>query len=114
LGILKDAQVFGRDHFDNNKIFTLNTRNWSNLTFYFDELHRNGLKAVLILDSAVAVNDSTYPPYRDGLSKQVFIKWPPGKSPDSTETGSDIMIGYVSIKATLYLLYCVLKIKETL
>ena len=63
---------------------------------YFDELHRKGMKTVMILDPALVVNDTNYSPYLNGVKNNVFIKWPQGQSPDITETGSDIMLGYVS------------------
>jgi hypothetical protein len=53
------------------------------------------MKSVLILDTALVVNDSTYQPFNSGLKSQVFVKWPPNQSPDAAEVKSDIMIGYV-------------------
>ena len=51
------------------------------------------MHVVPILDPALLRNP-TYKPYSTGLSTDVYIKFPAGLSPDSAETGSDIMLGW--------------------
>lgn len=51
------------------------------------------MHVVPIVDPALLRNP-TYEPYSTGLSADVYIKFPPGLSPDIAETGSDIMLGY--------------------
>jgi alpha-glucosidase (family GH31 glycosyl hydrolase) len=68
---------------------------------YFDELHRRGMKTVMILDPALVVDDKNYSPHDNALKADVYVKWPEGENPDYSYTNSSIMIGYVIIKKTL-------------
>lgn len=89
-----DTHVADIDHFDQRKDFTIDPDKFKELPEYFDELHRKGMKTVMILDPALVVNDTSYWPFNDGLKNNVFIKWPNGTSPDRNETKNDIMLGY--------------------
>lgn len=44
-----DTQVADIDHFDKRKDFTIDPINWSGLPQYFEDLHRMGMKTVLLL-----------------------------------------------------------------
>ena len=112
-----DTQVADIDHFDKRKDFSIDPINWAGLPEYFDELHRTGMKTVLLLDPFIMINDtSAYWPYTTGREKDIFIKWPKDfENPDFADTnGSQIMLGYVSwfsvlrfkkISFQLYLFY---------
>lgn len=92
-----DTQVADIDHFDQRKDFTIDQKNWAGLPAYFDKLHEQGMKTVLLLDPGLVVNDTSYWPFTTGLQNKVFIEWPKGKSPDFNEYKNDIMLGYVRI-----------------
>ncbi|CAF1092425.1 unnamed protein product, partial [Brachionus calyciflorus] len=89
-----DTQVADIDHFDRRQDFTIDEQKWKELPKYFDYLHSKGMKTVLLLDPALVINETNYWPYETGRQKDIYIKWPPGQSPDFAETGSDIMLGY--------------------
>ena len=91
-----DTQVADIDHYNKRKSFTIDPVNWSGLPQYFDELHKRGMKTVMILDPALSVNEPDYPPTAEGIKDDVFITWPKGQSPDSAEIQNDIMLGYVN------------------
>ena len=40
-------------------------------------------------------NDTDYAPYDRGLELDVFVKWPPGESPDFDIYGNDNLLGWV-------------------
>ena len=44
-----DTQVADIDHFDKRKDFSIDPINWKNLSQYFDDLHKIGMKTVLLL-----------------------------------------------------------------
>lgn len=91
-------QVADLDHYHNKKPFTIDpTQNWSNLSLYFDQLRTWwGMRTVLVLNSAMISNETDYWPFRTGLERDVFVKWPSSQNPDFDETKSDIMLGYVT------------------
>jgi alpha-glucosidase (family GH31 glycosyl hydrolase) len=92
-----DTQVADIDHFDRRLDFTIDpSEKWAALPEYFDYLHEIGMKTVLILDPAIAVEIPDYWAYTTAREKEVFIEWP-GENPDFEYTNSSIMLGYVTI-----------------
>ncbi len=48
-------------------------------------------------DPFLISNETGYRPFDLGLERDVFIKWPPGLSPDHDVNQNDILLGWVSI-----------------
>ena len=46
---VQDVQYADIDHYDNNKVFTIDEVSFAGLSEYFDQLRREGLRTVIIL-----------------------------------------------------------------
>ncbi len=86
------------DHYDERKVFTVDPIKWRGLNEYFEEIEREGMKTIMILDPFLIANYSDYPPYQRGFDKKAFIEWPEDyANPDYADTNSSVMLGYVCI-----------------
>jgi len=79
LGIPLDVQHADIDYMDKQKDFTVDQVNYRGLKEYFQELHQQGLRTIIILDPGIANSDS-YQPLIDGKENDVFIKWDDGQN----------------------------------
>lgn len=83
--LLQDVQWADIDYMDGKKDFTLNSTSFGDLPALVDEIKSGGLRFIIILDPAIAVDDS-YQSYLNGLEKDVYVKWanesikPPGQN----------------------------------
>ena len=66
------------DYMDHYKVFTIDSDRFPSLKRLTKYLSQKGIKIVTIIDPTVKV-DSNYEIYQDGLSKDVFCKFPNGK-----------------------------------
>ncbi len=82
---MKDVQWVDIDYMDGKKDFTLDMTNFAELPSLADEIKNDGYHFVIILDPAIAADDS-YSSYIKGVEKDVFVKWanssikPPGQT----------------------------------
>lgn len=95
-GIPLDIQYADIEHFQNQMDFTIDRDKFKELPEYFKELQSKGMHVVPIVDPALVIDRGqfNYKPYLDGVTNDVYIKWPKNLSPDYAETNSDTMIGY--------------------
>ncbi|XP_063997508.1 maltase-glucoamylase-like, partial [Pogoniulus pusillus] len=84
-GIPHDVQYSDIDYMQRQMDFTLSPR-FSGLPALIEKMQREGMRFVLILDPAIAANDSHYLAFERGLQEDIFIKWP---------NSSDIVYGKV-------------------
>ncbi|KAG7505007.1 lysosomal alpha-glucosidase [Solea senegalensis] len=72
----KDVQWNDLDYADKQRIFTFDPRRFGDLPEMVEEFHRRGIKYILILDPGISSTSptGTYPPFDDGLKRDVFIK----------------------------------------
>uniref|UniRef100_A0A3P8WJY7 Lysosomal alpha-glucosidase n=1 Tax=Cynoglossus semilaevis TaxID=244447 RepID=A0A3P8WJY7_CYNSE len=86
-GFPLDVQWNDLDYADKRRIFTFDPQRFGDLPEMVEEFHQRGLKYILILDPGISSTSrpGTYPPFDDGLKRDVFIK---------NVTG-DILIGKV-------------------
>ncbi|XP_033998403.1 lysosomal alpha-glucosidase-like isoform X2 [Trematomus bernacchii] len=98
-----DVQWNDLDYANKRRVFTFDPWRFGDLPQMVDEFHKIGMKYILILDPGISSSSppGTYPPFDDGLKRDVFIKnstgqiligkvWPgPTAFPDFTnpETG---------------------------
>ncbi|KAI9514722.1 hypothetical protein NQZ68_030911 [Dissostichus eleginoides] len=98
-----DVQWNDLDYANKRRVFTFDPWRFGDLPQMVDEFHKSGMKYILILDPGISSSSppGTYPPFDDGLKRDVFIKnstgqiligkvWPgPTAFPDFTnpETG---------------------------
>ncbi|NXX42547.1 MGA protein, partial [Tricholaema leucomelas] len=80
-----DVQYSDIDYMLRQMDFTLSPR-FSGLPALVEKIQREGMRFVLILDPAIAANDSNYLAFERGLQEDIFIKWP---------NSSDIVYGKV-------------------
>ncbi|XP_017277311.1 lysosomal alpha-glucosidase isoform X1 [Kryptolebias marmoratus] len=82
-----DVQWNDLDYADKRRVFTFDPRRFGDLPEMVQEFHEGGMKYILILDPGISSTSpsGTYPPFEDGLKRDVFIK---------NATG-DILIGKV-------------------
>lgn len=74
-----DVQYADIDYMERQMDFTL-SQNFSGLPSLVDKMRSDGMKIIIILDPAIAVNETKdYPPFRRGIEKDVFIKWADGR-----------------------------------
>lgn len=93
---LQETQFADIDHYDEKYDFTIDPIKWKGLPEYFDELSKNGLRTVIILDPAIGIERADYWPYTTGRDHDVFIRWPSDKqNPDYNITNSSVMLGAV-------------------
>ncbi|XP_034449680.1 lysosomal alpha-glucosidase isoform X3 [Hippoglossus hippoglossus] len=71
-----DVQWNDLDYADKRRIFTFDPRRFGDLPEMVEELHEGGMKYILILDPGISSTSppGTYPPFDDGLKRDVFIK----------------------------------------
>ena len=68
------------DHFEKQKDFTYDMVAFNGLPQYVDELKRQGIRFITILDPALVTNNN-YEPYVWGNQLDVWIKWPSNNNP---------------------------------
>jgi alpha-glucosidase len=72
-----DTIVFDIHYMDEYKIFTWNRRDFSDPEQLLNELRKMGFHVVVMCDPGIKV-ESGYKAYEDGVTKDVFIKYPDG------------------------------------
>uniref|UniRef100_A0A3Q1ES03 Lysosomal alpha-glucosidase n=1 Tax=Acanthochromis polyacanthus TaxID=80966 RepID=A0A3Q1ES03_9TELE len=94
-----DVQWNDLDYASKRRVFTFDPWRFGDLPEMVDEFHQRGMKYILILDPGISSSSppGTYPPFDDGLKRDVFIKnatghvligkvWPgPTAFPDFTD-----------------------------
>lgn len=78
-----DVQWTDIDAFDGYRDFSINPNGFSDLSEFVDELHKEGLRYVPMVDCAISSDSSLsgqYPPMDDGLAMNVFVKNPDGSN----------------------------------
>ncbi|XP_077637197.1 putative maltase-glucoamylase 2 [Crocuta crocuta] len=70
-----DVQHVDIDYMDRKLDFTLSP-NFQNLGLLIDQMKKNGMRFILILDPAISGNETHYPTFKRGQENNVFIKWP--------------------------------------
>ncbi|VFV32862.1 maltase-intestinal-like [Lynx pardinus] len=70
-----DVQHVDIDYMDRKLDFTLSP-SFQNLSLLIDQMKKNGMRFVLILDPAISGNETHYPTFKRGQENNVFIKWP--------------------------------------
>uniref|UniRef100_A0ABI7Z2Y0 P-type domain-containing protein n=1 Tax=Felis catus TaxID=9685 RepID=A0ABI7Z2Y0_FELCA len=70
-----DVQHVDIDYMDRKLDFTLSP-SFQNLGLLIDQMKKNGMRFVLILDPAISGNETHYPTFKRGQENDVFIKWP--------------------------------------
>ncbi|XP_043925917.1 maltase-glucoamylase, intestinal-like [Protopterus annectens] len=75
-GIPYDVQYADIDYMDRQMDFTLGEK-FRRLPEIIDKMHSEGMRVVVILDPAIAGNETDlYPAFTNGVKQNVFIKWP--------------------------------------
>ncbi|XP_068605748.1 lysosomal alpha-glucosidase [Brachionichthys hirsutus] len=71
-----DVQWNDLDYADKRRVFTFDPDRFGDLPEMVEEFHKRGLKYILIVDPGISSTSppGTYPPYDDGLKRDVFIK----------------------------------------
>ncbi|XP_044102676.1 probable maltase-glucoamylase 2 [Neovison vison] len=67
-----DVQYSDIDYMDGNKDFTTDEKAFPNLSNFINDLHKQGLKYVIIMNPGI-LNNSDYQPYMNGSHKRVWI-----------------------------------------
>ncbi|XP_064343868.1 probable maltase-glucoamylase 2 [Camelus dromedarius] len=70
-----DVQHVDIDYMDRKLDFTLSS-SFQNLGLLIEQMKKNGMRFILILDPAISGNETQYPPFTRGQENNVFIKWP--------------------------------------
>ncbi|XP_025110817.1 maltase-glucoamylase, intestinal-like [Pomacea canaliculata] len=91
-----DVQYADIDHMEEQRIFTVDSKNFGGLNRYFESLRAGGMHTIIILDPCVITNVTNYEPYERMKQVRANIVWPsdftvPANSSD--EDGS--ILGYV-------------------
>nr|XP_012423605.1 PREDICTED: putative maltase-glucoamylase-like protein FLJ16351 [Odobenus rosmarus divergens] len=71
-GIPYDVQYSDIDYMDGNKDFTIDQQAFPDLSDFTNDLHKQGLKYVIIMNPGI-LNNSDYQPYMNGRKKRVWI-----------------------------------------
>ncbi|KAF3846403.1 hypothetical protein F7725_003481 [Dissostichus mawsoni] len=73
---LQDVQWNDLDYANKRRVFTFDPWRFGDLPQMVDEFHKSGMKYILILDPGISSSSppGTYPPFDDGLKRDVFIK----------------------------------------
>ncbi|XP_032257174.1 putative maltase-glucoamylase-like protein FLJ16351 [Phoca vitulina] len=71
-GIPYDVQYSDIDYMDGNKDFTIDQRAFPDLSNFTNDLRKQGLKYVIIMNPGI-LNNSDYQPYVNGRKKRVWI-----------------------------------------
>uniref|UniRef100_A0AAQ5YWA8 Lysosomal alpha-glucosidase n=1 Tax=Amphiprion ocellaris TaxID=80972 RepID=A0AAQ5YWA8_AMPOC len=71
-----DVQWNDLDYANKRRVFTFDPWRFGDLPEIVDEFHQRGMKYILILDPGISSSSlpGTYPPFDDGLKRDVFIK----------------------------------------
>ncbi|XP_070836948.1 lysosomal alpha-glucosidase isoform X2 [Chaetodon trifascialis] len=71
-----DVQWNDLDYADKRRVFTFDPWRFGDLPEMVEEFHNRGMKYILILDPGISSTSppGTYPPFDDGLKRDVFIK----------------------------------------
>ncbi|KAM3598379.1 uncharacterized protein V6R79_017239 [Siganus canaliculatus] len=71
-----DVQWNDLDYANKRRVFTFDPWRFGDLPEMVEELHKRGMKYILILDPGISSSSppGTYPPFDDGLKRDVFIK----------------------------------------
>ncbi|XP_061159667.1 lysosomal alpha-glucosidase isoform X1 [Syngnathus typhle] len=71
-----DVQWNDLDYANKGRVFTNDPVRFGDLKEMVEEFHQRGLKYVLILDPGISTTSppGTYPPFEDGIKRDVFIK----------------------------------------
>ncbi|KAM4771410.1 sucrase-isomaltase, intestinal [Rhinophrynus dorsalis] len=72
-----DVQYADIDYMERQMDFTLG-QNFTGLPAFVDKIRSDGMKFIIILDPAIAGNETNYPAFTRGVDKDVFIKWADG------------------------------------
>ncbi|KGL74967.1 Maltase-glucoamylase, intestinal, partial [Tinamus guttatus] len=70
-----DVQYSDIDYMERQMDFTLSPR-FAGLPALINEVKQEGMRFILILDPAIAANDTDYLAFTRGVADDVFIKWP--------------------------------------
>uniref|UniRef100_G1QQE1 Maltase-glucoamylase 2 (putative) n=1 Tax=Nomascus leucogenys TaxID=61853 RepID=G1QQE1_NOMLE len=70
-----DVQHVDIDYMNRKLDFTLSA-NFQNLSLLIEQMKKNGMRFILILDPAISGNETQYLPFIRGQENNVFIKWP--------------------------------------
>uniref|UniRef100_A0A2K5DJD8 Maltase-glucoamylase 2 (putative) n=1 Tax=Aotus nancymaae TaxID=37293 RepID=A0A2K5DJD8_AOTNA len=70
-----DVQHVDIDYMDRKLDFTLSA-SFQNLSLLIEQMKKNGMRFILILDPAISGNETQYLPFIRGQENDVFIKWP--------------------------------------
>ncbi|ESP05177.1 hypothetical protein LOTGIDRAFT_102400, partial [Lottia gigantea] len=91
-----DVQYADIDHYDNNKIFTVDQEKFGGLSEYFSQLRAEGMSTIIILDPCIVSNETNYQPYDDIRQISGSIMWPDNFNiPDGSADTDKAMFGYV-------------------
>uniref|UniRef100_T1JGU6 P-type domain-containing protein n=1 Tax=Strigamia maritima TaxID=126957 RepID=T1JGU6_STRMM len=82
-GIPFDVQWNDIDYMDNRKDFTIDPKNYADLPKLIDDIHKAGMRYMVMVDSALDVpkNLADYQPYADGLKRGIFVNDSSGSKP---------------------------------
>uniref|UniRef100_A0A3Q4G3E9 Lysosomal alpha-glucosidase n=1 Tax=Neolamprologus brichardi TaxID=32507 RepID=A0A3Q4G3E9_NEOBR len=71
-----DVQWNDLDYANKRRVFTFDPWRFGDLPEMVEEFHKRGMKYILILDPGISSSSTpgTYPPFDDGLKRDVFIK----------------------------------------
>ncbi|XP_053464708.1 putative maltase-glucoamylase-like protein FLJ16351 [Nycticebus coucang] len=70
-----DVQHVDIDYMDRKLDFTLSP-SFQNLSLLIDQMKKNGMRFILILDPAISGNETQYLTFTRGQENNVYIKWP--------------------------------------
>ncbi|KAM3616402.1 uncharacterized protein V6R79_017274 [Siganus canaliculatus] len=70
-----DVQYADIDYMERQLDFTIGPE-FSGLPALIDEMREEGMRFIFILDPAISGNETVYPAFDDGVTNDVFIKWP--------------------------------------
>ncbi|XP_067678896.1 maltase-glucoamylase-like [Haliotis asinina] len=91
-----DVQYVDIDHMDEQKDFTVDDVNFPGLNDYFNELRKEGMKTIIILDPCLISNETNYEPYERMKAARANIKWPSDyTAPDDMKDETNAVLGYV-------------------
>lgn len=77
-GVPLDVQFADIDYMDAMKDFTIDPVNFTGLKDFFNELHADGLRTMIILDPGTFNDQLYYTPTIEGLKNNVYITWSNG------------------------------------
>jgi maltase-glucoamylase len=74
-GVPFDVQFADIDYMDHNKDFTVDPINYQGLKEFFNELHADGMRTIIILDPGTFDDQKYYNPTVEGMKQDVYVKW---------------------------------------